>query len=263
MGVAHSTPSCCFSTSPQLARAAAGLRRCGRRRRHGRPVSRRRSRRAAGEPLAYITGLREFWSLPLVVTPAVLVPGPKTIAAGAGTVLARLDLAPRLVADLGTGSGAIALALASGAARTGCSSAPTPHRRRWKWPQSIARGSESTNLALARRAPGATHCPRNPFDAIVSNPPYIAPAIPAADACRTTADALAARAEGYADLFRIAAGPRHSEVRRPAAAGARRGSRPAPSGTAELDIAVIACPPGPRRPRSSNLRQSGPDAQHR
>ncbi len=35
-------------------------------------------RRAAGEPLAYITGIREFWSLPLVVSPAVLVPRPET-----------------------------------------------------------------------------------------------------------------------------------------------------------------------------------------
>lgn len=73
------------------------------------------ARRADGEPLAYLTGRREFWSLPLAVSPAVLVPRPETEllveaalragdACGGGTVAAL---------DLGTGSGAIALALAT------------------------------------------------------------------------------------------------------------------------------------------------------
>ncbi|MEO6366743.1 MAG: hypothetical protein ABIP38_02005, partial [Steroidobacteraceae bacterium] len=47
-------------------------------------------RRAAGEPLAYITGIREFWSLPLVVSPAVLVPRPETELV-VELCLARLD----------------------------------------------------------------------------------------------------------------------------------------------------------------------------
>jgi len=70
-------------------------------------------RRAAGEPLQYITGHQEFWGLDLVVTPAVLIPRPETEHA----VEAALDLlrgmdSPQLV-DVGTGSGCIALALAS------------------------------------------------------------------------------------------------------------------------------------------------------
>ena len=69
-------------------------------------------RRAGGEPVAYLTGRREFWSLELTVTPAVLVPRPETEL----LVERALALAPSAaarVADLGTGSGAVALALAS------------------------------------------------------------------------------------------------------------------------------------------------------
>jgi len=70
-------------------------------------------RRLAGEPMAYISGIKEFWSLELMVTPATLVPRPET------EVLVELALReiPRKadwkVLDLGTGSGAIALAIAS------------------------------------------------------------------------------------------------------------------------------------------------------
>lgn len=76
------------------------------------------ARRSGGEPLAYLAGEREFWSLPLRVTPAVLVPRPETellvervLAAGD----ARTDghAAVVTVLDLGTGSGAIALSVAA------------------------------------------------------------------------------------------------------------------------------------------------------
>jgi release factor glutamine methyltransferase len=64
-------------------------------------------RRAAGEPIAYILGRKEFYSLELTVTPAVLIPRPET------ELLVDLALArdPASVLDLGTGSGAIALAI--------------------------------------------------------------------------------------------------------------------------------------------------------
>jgi release factor glutamine methyltransferase len=73
------------------------------------------ARRLAGEPVARILGVREFWGLPFVVTPAVLVPRPETETV-VETALARLDAAamrerPLWIADLGTGSGAILLAL--------------------------------------------------------------------------------------------------------------------------------------------------------
>jgi release factor glutamine methyltransferase len=68
-------------------------------------------RRARGEPLAYLLGTREFYSLPLEVTPAVLVPRPATETL-VEQALARLpSRAGATVLDLGTGSGAIALAI--------------------------------------------------------------------------------------------------------------------------------------------------------
>jgi release factor glutamine methyltransferase len=71
------------------------------------------ARRLAHEPVARIRGSKEFWSLPLAVTPDVLVPRPETetVVEAALAVVAR-DRAPR-IADLGTGSGAILLALLS------------------------------------------------------------------------------------------------------------------------------------------------------
>jgi len=70
------------------------------------------TRRAAGEPVAYLVGHRGFWSLDLQVTPATLIPRPETELL-VELALERLPPArPLRVADLGTGSGAIALALA-------------------------------------------------------------------------------------------------------------------------------------------------------
>ena len=74
-------------------------------------------RRADGEPLAYLVGYREFWTLRLVVTPAVLVPRPETELvverALALTAPGKPGEPPAAVLDLGTGSGAIALAMPS------------------------------------------------------------------------------------------------------------------------------------------------------
>lgn len=160
----------------------------------------------AGEPLAYITGVKEFWSLPLVVSPAVLVPRPETELL-VELCLARLDAAPRLVADLGTGSGAIALALARErqawrVIATDRSSRALEvagiNRERLKLPQvELREGSWTEPLA------GET------LDAIVSNPPYIDARHPALAALRhEPGSALVADDEGYADLLTIAQGGR-------------------------------------------------------
>lgn len=70
------------------------------------------SRRQAREPLAYLTGTKEFWSLSFKATPAVLIPRPDTEVL-IETVLARLKQVPTpVIADIGTGSGAIAVAIA-------------------------------------------------------------------------------------------------------------------------------------------------------
>src|SRR5258706_538991 len=70
------------------------------------------ARRAAGEPLAYIVGYRDFWTLRLQVDAAVLVPRPETELLVERALAVRAEPTAR-VADLGTGSGAIALAPAS------------------------------------------------------------------------------------------------------------------------------------------------------
>lgn len=71
-------------------------------------------RRAAGEPVAYLVGQREFYSLRLKVTPDVLIPRPETefVVVAALDALKRSGLASPWVADIGTGSGAIAVAVA-------------------------------------------------------------------------------------------------------------------------------------------------------
>ena len=133
-------------------------------------------RRAAGEPLAYLTGRREFWSLDLAVTPAVLIPRPETEL----LVERALALGPAgaaRAADLGTGSGAIALALA---------------RERPGW-HLVATDVSAPALAVARAnaaALGATGIEflagswfgplaGERFDLLVSNPPYVAADDPA------------------------------------------------------------------------------------
>ena len=70
-------------------------------------------RRLLGEPLAYLTGHKEFWSLQLRVSPDTLIPRPETELLVETALALPVEATPAQVLDLGTGSGAIALALAS------------------------------------------------------------------------------------------------------------------------------------------------------
>ena len=166
------------------------------------------ARRLADEPLAYIEGRKEFWSLDLTVSPDVLVPRPETELL-VERCLAALPATPQRIADLGTGCGAIALALAHERPQwsiTAVDASPAA--------LAIARGNAARlGLRNVQFAEGSWCEPlgAEPFDALVSNPPYVAPDDPALAALRhEPLAALAAPDEGYADLLAILdAAPRH------------------------------------------------------
>jgi release factor glutamine methyltransferase len=133
-------------------------------------------RRATGEPLAYIVGSRDFWSLRLTVTPAVLVPRPETELLVERALALRQEEFGRIV-DLGTGSGAIALTLAH--ERPGWQVTATDVSEE---ALAIARANaESHNLKRVQFLLGSWYEPLvgRTYDLIVSNPPYVAADDPA------------------------------------------------------------------------------------
>jgi release factor glutamine methyltransferase len=138
-------------------------------------------RRRQGEPLAYLTGKREFWSLPLQVSPAVLIPRPETELA-VERALALLPAEAARIADLGTGSGAIALALAH---ERPCWQVLALDRE----PQALQVAQENARQLGLKQVqfvqgswlePLAARC----LDLVVSNPPYVAADDPALAALR-------------------------------------------------------------------------------
>ncbi len=157
-------------------------------------------RRAAGEPLAYLTGHKEFFGLDLAVDSRVLVPRPdtETLVEWALQVLAPVPAAS--VVDLGTGSGAIALALK--ATRPDLKIMAVDYST-----EALAVGqANALRLQLdVQFAQGSWLEPvQGRFDAIVSNPPYIA----AQDAhlaalTHEPLQALASGADGLDDIRHI------------------------------------------------------------
>jgi release factor glutamine methyltransferase len=130
------------------------------------------ARRVAGEPVAYITAQRGFWTFDLAITPAVLVPRPETELL-VETALQRLPTDVDLrVADLGTGSGAIALALAQERPLAKVVAIDTSHAA-----LAVARANaEHNELANIEFREGSWYAPLvgERFDLIASNPPYVA-----------------------------------------------------------------------------------------
>ena len=132
------------------------------------------ARRAAGEPLAYLLGEREFHGLMLQVGPGVLVPRPdtETLVDWALELLAATPGAAPAVADLGTGSGAIALALASERRQARITAAD-----RSAAALAMARDNAATlGLSRVRFVQGDWFAavPGERFEVIVCNPPYVA-----------------------------------------------------------------------------------------
>lgn len=164
-------------------------------------------RRRDGEPIAYLTGRREFYGLDLEVTPDVLIPRPETELL-VELALVRIDADEHAeILDLGSGSGAIALAIAS------------------ERPNSSVLGVDLSvaAVALARRNASRLNLgnvaflesdwfsavPKKRYDAIVANPPYVA----AGDAHLGEGDlrfepptALASGADGLTAIRSIIAG---------------------------------------------------------
>ena len=159
-------------------------------------------RRANGEPVAHITGTREFWSVTLKVSPAVLIPRPdtETLVEVALKLCAR---PPARILDLGTGSGALLLACLS------------------EWPNATGLGVDASLAALAVAQENAQSTGlagranlrlgdwgeglSERFDLILSNPPYIAETEELSEEVRTfePASALFAGGNGLDDYRRI------------------------------------------------------------
>jgi release factor glutamine methyltransferase len=168
-------------------------------------------RRLAGEPVAYITGRKEFFGLTLAVDARVLDPRPDTetlvdwaLAVLQTSTISASNQSGRLrILDLGTGSGAIALALQHA----------RPDAQVW------AVDASEAALEVARANAGQLKLPvqflasdwfaqvDGVFDLIVSNPPYIADADPHLAALHhEPLQALTSGADGLADLRRIVTG---------------------------------------------------------
>ncbi len=129
-------------------------------------------RRCAGEPIAYLTGRREFWSLDLRITPDTLIPRPETEHLVEAVLAAVPPGEAAKIADIGTGSGAVALALA---------------RER---PRALVLGSDRSRAAVGVAQGNAARLgignvgfivsdacaalAAGPWSVIVSNPPYVA-----------------------------------------------------------------------------------------
>jgi release factor glutamine methyltransferase len=131
--------------------------------------------RAHGKPIAYLTGKTEFWSLPILVSPAVLIPRPDTELLVEAALKKIPTGADWRIADLGTGSGAIALAIAS--ERRKCEMHATDISA-----AAIKLAQENAHqlgLSQIRFHQGSWSQPlTGSFHLLISNPPYIDAADP-------------------------------------------------------------------------------------
>ncbi len=160
-------------------------------------------RRIAGEPIAYLVGSREFWSLMLNVSPATLIPRPDTERLVELT-LEHLPTVECDILDLGTGTGAIALALGSERPDSSVTGIDLQ-------PAAIALAqdnAERLSIDNVHFVQGNWFEPLSEcyFDAIVSNPPYIDrndPHLQQGDVRFEPSSALVAEQDGLADLLWI------------------------------------------------------------
>ncbi|SET56443.1 peptide chain release factor N(5)-glutamine methyltransferase [Thalassotalea agarivorans] len=168
------------------------------------------ARRREGEPIAYITGEREFWSLTLKTSPATLIPRADTESL-VETVLSQHPQADLKLLDLGTGTGAIALALAS-------------EQPSWQVDavdfnqDAVALANENKTLNQLNHVNVFQSdwfeqvADDNRYDIIVSNPPYIDESdshLSQGDLRFEPNTALVASDNGYGDIIHIIEQARH------------------------------------------------------
>lgn len=161
------------------------------------------ARRKTGEPVAHLVGEREFWSLPLYVSPATLIPRPDTECL-VEQALSRLPAQACRILDLGTGTGAIALALAS--ERPDCEVTAVD-----VMPDAVALAQRNVarlgfpNVTVLQSS-WFSALDNRTFGMIVSNPPYIDehdPHLTQGDVRFEPLTALVAANEGLADIMHI------------------------------------------------------------
>jgi release factor glutamine methyltransferase len=162
------------------------------------------TRRLGHEPIAYITGTRDFWTMSLTVAPGVLIPRADSETLIEAAIGHFANGAPKRILDLGTGSGALLLAALD------------------QWPEAHGIGTDSSekavsiaemnaiDLGFANRARFILGDWANdlhePFDLILCNPPYVDPAsaLPPDVLNHEPHDALFADDHGLADYRRLA-----------------------------------------------------------
>jgi len=161
------------------------------------------ARRLDGEPIAHITGMRDFWTISLTVTPDTLIPRPDSETLIEAAVDHFAGRAPTTILDLGTGSGALLLAALA------------------QWPQAQGLGIDASPPALAVAQGNAARLDMadraafrlgdwaqdvdGRFDLLLINPPYIVADLAlSGDVLREPASALFAGADGLDDYRRIA-----------------------------------------------------------
>lgn len=167
-------------------------------------------RRMQGEPIAYITGQREFWSLPLAVNSSTLIPRPETELLVEEALRFLQQRGEHLrVLDLGTGTGAIALAIAS--ERPDCHVTAVD-----RVPEAVAlaihnaRQCKIDNLTI-QQSDWFSSLQQQQFDLIVSNPPYVeneSPYLLQGDVQFEPRSALTSGVDGLDDIKRIVADAR-------------------------------------------------------
>lgn len=177
-------------------------------RNHVEPFYQLVAKRQAGQPVAYLTGKRDFWTLSLAVDENVLIPRPDTETL-VEQALERIPVdAAWQILDLGTGSGAIALSLAKERPNSSV----------------LAVDSQAGALAVAKQNRVSNHIDNvefcqsnwfdklasaNQFDLIASNPPYVEasdPHLQQGDLCFEPSTALVAGNNGLSDLETIIQG---------------------------------------------------------